>query len=97
MRDQFDDLRKQMRDSGARIRRLKLNLDWNDAEFSDMRPVAEEIWQLAYNLALTLSELQSRCAYCTWKIYRVVDLLVRNGLFALESNQAEPALAESGT
>jgi hypothetical protein len=97
MRDQFDDLRKQMRDSGARIRRLKLNLDWNDAEFSDMRPVAEEIWQLAYNLALTLSELQSRCAYCTWKIYRVVDLLVRNGLFALESNQAEPALVESGT
>jgi len=97
MRDQFDDLRKQMRDSGARIRRLKLNLDWNDAEFSDMRPVAEEIWQLAYNLALTLSELQSRCAYCTWKIYRVVDLLVRNGLFALESSQAEPALAESGT
>ncbi len=97
MRDQFDDLRKQIRDSGARIRRLKLNLDWNDAEFSDLRPVAEEIWQLAYNLALTLGELQSRCAYCTWKIYRVVDLLVRNGLFALESNQAEPALVGGGT
>jgi CRP-like cAMP-binding protein len=97
MRDQFDDLRKQIRDSGARIRRLKLNLDWNDGEFSDLRPVAEEIWQLAYNLTLTLSELQSRCTYCTWKIYRVVDLLVRNGLFALESNQAEPALVGGGT
>jgi CRP-like cAMP-binding protein len=95
MRDQFEDLRKQMSDSSARIRRLKLNLDWNDAEFSALRPVAEEIWQLAYNLELTLRELQSRCTYCTWKVYRVVDLLVRTGLFALESKQSEPALVGS--
>ncbi len=96
MRDQFDDLRKQMSDSSARIRRLKLNLDWNDAEYSALRPAAEEIWQLAYNSELTLTELQSQSAFCTWKIYRAVDLLVRTGLFALESNQTEPALVGGG-
>jgi len=97
MRDQFEDLRKQMSDSGARIRRLKLNLDWNDAEFSALRPVAEEIWQIAYNSGLTLSDLQKRSAYCTWKIYRAVDLMVRAGLFALETGQTEPALVGSAS
>ena len=95
MRDQYEDLRKQMSDSNARIKRLKLNLDWNDAEFPALRPVAEAIWQLAYNEELTLRELQARSAYCTWKIYRAVDLMVRNGLFALETGPREPALAGS--
>ena len=96
MRDQFEDLRKQMSDSGARIKRLKLNLDWDDAAFSALRPVAEEIWQLAYNSEFTLKELQARSSYCTWKIYRTVELLVRNGLFALQNNQSEPVLVGSG-
>ncbi len=92
MRDQFDDLRKRMRDKAARLKRLKLNLDWNGSELEELRPVAEEIWQLAYNNELTLTEIHDRSGFCDWKIYKTVDQMVRTGLFALGPNQDERAL-----
>lgn len=95
MRDQFEDLRKRMNDSSARLKRLKLNLDWNNPEFESLRVVAEEIWQLAYNNELTLAELHSRTAFCDLKIYQTVDQLVRTGLFSLGTTETEPALAKS--
>ena len=36
--------------------------------------MAEEIWQIAYNDALTLAELHGRSGYCDWKIYRTVEM-----------------------
>ena len=53
MRDQFEDLRKRMRDSTARLKRQKLNFNWDNPELDELRPVAEEIWQLAYNEPMT--------------------------------------------
>ncbi|HEX4666794.1 MAG TPA: cyclic nucleotide-binding domain-containing protein [Chthoniobacterales bacterium] len=95
MRDQFEDLRKRMNDSSARLKRQKLNLDWNDPELESLRVVAEEIWQLAYNNELTLAELHSRTSFCDLKIYQTVDELVRTGLFSLGTTEVKPALAKT--
>ena len=92
MRDQFEDLRKEMRDSTARLKRLQLNFKWDNPESDELRPVAEEIWQIAYNEPLTLPELHSRIRFCDWKIYQAAFQMVRNGLFILDSKKDEPLL-----
>lgn len=95
MRDQFDDLRKRMRNQSAKLKRQQLNLTWDNPQLQDLRPVAEEIWQLAYNDELTLDQLHSRSGFCDWKIYKTVDHMVRAGLFALETDgKEERELAE---
>ncbi len=94
MRDQFDDLRKRMSDGSARLKRKKLNLEWNDPAQEELRPVAEEIWQLAYNDELALGELNQRSSFCDWKIYQTVDQMVRADLFGLETAYEEPVLAK---
>jgi hypothetical protein len=95
MRDQFEDLRKRMGTAGARLKRQKLNLSWDKPEIQELRPVAEEIWQLAYNDELTLADVHHRSAYCDWKIYKTVDQLVRDGLFTLENGPKKEVLIES--
>jgi hypothetical protein len=55
--------------------------------------VAEEIWQIAYNDALTLADLHHRSGYCDWKIYRTVDEMVHTGLFSLGNDRDTPRLA----
>ena len=66
-------------------------MEWENPDLQDLRLVAEEIWQLAYNHELTLAELHGQSRFCDLKIYRVVDEMLRSGLFALkaESNQLE--------
>ena len=73
------------------MKRQKLNLEWINPDLQDLRTVAEEIWQLAYNDELSLADLHGRSAYCDLKIYRVVEEMLRTGMFALqtESNQME--------
>jgi hypothetical protein len=58
----------------------------------ELRPVAEEIWQLAYNERLTLAELHGRTRFCDWKVYQAAYQMVRNGLFTLDSKKDEPLL-----
>jgi CRP-like cAMP-binding protein len=93
MRDQFDDLRKRMRNADGRLKRRQLNLTWADPELDELRPVAEEIWQLAYNNELTLAQLHSQSGFCDWKIYKTVDHMVRAGLFSFERGGKESELA----
>ncbi len=69
MRDQFDDLRKRMRNTSAHLKRQKLNLSWDNPELEELREVAEEIWQIAYNDALTLA----RTPWPEW-LLRLEDL-----------------------
>jgi CRP-like cAMP-binding protein len=95
MRDQFEDLRKRMRDQTAKLKRQKLNLTWDNPDLQELRPVAEEIWQLAYNDALTLEQLHGRSEFCDWKIYKTVDHMVRTGLFALNGEGRESELIET--
>jgi hypothetical protein len=78
----------------ARLKRQKLNLSWDKPELPELRPVAEEIWQLAYNNELTLTEVHRQSAYCDWKIYKTVDQLVHDGLFTLESAPKTEARVE---
>jgi len=93
MRDQFEDLRKRMRNTSAHLKRQKLNLSWDNPELEELRVVAEEIWQIAYNDALTLADLHHRSGYCDWKIYRAVDEMVHTGLFSLGNDRDTPRLA----
>jgi CRP-like cAMP-binding protein len=95
MRDQLEDLRKRMRERGARVKRLKLNFDWDESQLQDLRPVAEEIWQLAYNNELSLDDLHSRTGFCDWKIYKTVDQMVRSGLFTLGNGSDVQVLVET--
>jgi CRP-like cAMP-binding protein len=97
MRDQFEDLRKRMSDSSVRLKRQKLNLLWDNPKIEELRPVAEEIWQLAYNTAVTLADLHGRSSFCDWKVYRTVDELVRTGHFALGANCEEQVLVGAGS
>ncbi|MGI8891537.1 MAG: cyclic nucleotide-binding domain-containing protein [Chthoniobacterales bacterium] len=94
MRDQFDHLRKRIRDGVERLKRKKLNLEWENPDLQDLRPVAEEIWQLAYKDELTLADLHARSEFCDWKIYRTVDELVRTGSFTLDAEQNQLELME---
>ncbi len=93
MRDEFDDLRKRLRDSSATLRRKQLNLLWDQAALADLRPVAEAIWQLAYSRPVALSDLSRACKFCDLKIYKAVDEMIRTGLFTLESPQPQQCLA----
>lgn len=94
MRDQFDHLRKRIHESPERLKRQKLNLEWQNPDLQELRSVAEEIWQLAYNDELTLGQLHRRSEFCDWKIYRTVDEMVRTGLFSLVAEQNQLELAE---
>lgn len=94
MRDHLDHLRKRIKDRSQRLKRQKLNLEWGNPDLEDLREVAEEIWQLAYNRELTLAELHSRSAFCDLKIYRVVDEMVQRGLFILQSGNDQLELVE---
>ncbi len=94
MRDHFDHLRKRIKDRSQRLKRQKLNLEWDDPDLQDVRAAAEEIWQLAYNNDLSLAELHGRSAFCDLKIYRVVDEMLRTGLFALQTECDQLELAE---
>ena len=93
MLDEFDDLRKRLRDRTARLQRQQLNFSWDNPELEDVRRVAEQIWQLAYNRPLSLEELYRECALCDLKIYQAVDEMRRTGLFAFGVRRNEPALS----
>lgn len=93
MRDQFEDLRKRMADHTAIVQRKQLNFAWENRELEELRPVAEEIWQLVYSRPLTLAELHTICGFCDLKIYQVVDELVRSGHCALRLMRGEPVPA----
>ncbi len=94
MRDHYDHLRKRIKDRSQRLKRQKLNLEWSNPDLQDLRVVAEEIWQLAYNRELTLDELHSRSAFCDLKVYRAVDEMVQSGLFALQASSDQLELME---
>jgi CRP-like cAMP-binding protein len=94
MRDQFDHLRKRIHDRSERVKRQKLNLEWSNPDLQELRGVAEEIWQLAYNNELSLAELHCRSGFCDWKIYRTVDEMVQTGHFSLSAGHDQLQLME---
>lgn len=95
MRDEFEELRKLMSDGTANLKRRQLNFAWPRTDLDELRPLAEEIWQIAYSQPISLADLCQRCDLCALKVYRAVDQMVRAGLFVLhDSGQAPTAPPE---
>jgi CRP-like cAMP-binding protein len=88
-RDEFDDLRKRLRNKSDTLRRKQLNFAWENNELADLRSVAEGIWEQAYSQRIALSQLYQTSAYSQLKIYKAVDEMIRAELFTLEAPQPE--------
>jgi CRP-like cAMP-binding protein len=86
MRDEFEELQKLMSNGTANLKRQQLNFVWPRTDLDELRPLAEEIWQIAYNQPISLADLCQRCNFCDLKIYRAVDQMVNAGLFVLHDN-----------
>lgn len=89
MRDEFEDLCKRMSDGTASLKRQKLNFVWPKTDLEELRPLAEEIWQIAYSQPISLTDLYGRCGYCALKTYRAVDEMVGAGIVGLQNNNGE--------
>jgi hypothetical protein len=96
MRDEFESLRKSMSDDSALLKRQQLNFVWMDSDLEELRSVAEEIWQIAYNQPMSLVDLCQRCNACALKVYLAVAGMLQAGLFALVPiEEAGPAKGAS--
>ena len=82
-RDEFKGLCEFLPPPTATLHRAKLNLDWEDGEYDDLRPVAEMIWQRCYSSELALEELSQELPVCEMKFYKTVIKLVDGGHFSL--------------
>jgi CRP-like cAMP-binding protein len=92
MRDEFEDLRRRIPDRTATMKRQQLNLAWDNPELEDLRPVAEEIWQLVYSQPMSLADLLQRSAFCDLKVYQTADEMVRSGLFSIHAPREDRIL-----
>ena len=81
-RDEFKDVSEEAPDPSSQLRRMKLNLEWPESA-EDLRGVAEDIWQVCYSSALSITEVFQHLDVCELKIYKAVLELVRTGHFSL--------------
>jgi hypothetical protein len=80
-----------MSDDSALLKRQQLNFVWLDGDLEELRAVAEEIWQIAYNQPMSLVDLCQRCNACALKVYLAVAGMLQAGLFALvPTEEADP-------
>ena len=84
-RDEFADVKNRVPDPNAVVQRRQLNISWPDTASGELRPLAEEVWQLVYSRPLAISELFRGSGVCELKLYRVVDELVKSQHFDLLS------------
>jgi hypothetical protein len=82
IRDEFEALRKSMRDDSVPLVRKELNFVWPESEPEALRLLAEEIWQIVYSKPMSLVDLCARCNACALKIYQAVAGMLRADLFA---------------
>ncbi|MEP6685372.1 MAG: cyclic nucleotide-binding domain-containing protein [Verrucomicrobiota bacterium] len=82
-RDEYQAMREQMGENTMLVRRQKLNFAWPASEPSDLEPIAEQIWQIAYSAPTALFSLYEKCPVCELKIYQIVSTLVRSEHFSL--------------
>jgi hypothetical protein len=83
IRDEFTEVERRMPNRQAIVHRRQLNISWPEKAPQELRPLAEEVWQIVYSKPLTLSELFRNCSACELKLYLVVDELVRSQHFDL--------------
>ena len=94
-RDEFKLLMEHLPDPRMSLQRMKLNLDWADPEFENLRPLAETIWQLCYSAVLNVQDVFHRMDCCELKFYKAVLQLLRTGHFGLVLPEDPPAASAS--
>ena len=82
-RDEFKGLCEFLPGPASALRRTRLNLEWTDSEYDDLRGVAEMIWQRCYSSEVTLEELSQDLPVCEMKFFKTVIQLVDSGHFSL--------------
>jgi CRP-like cAMP-binding protein len=92
-RDELDDMKNRMSDGAATLHRRKPNLSWPANGPADLRPVAEQIWEILADGPVTLSSLFQQCSFCELKIYEAVDDLVESQHLDLSSADAGQKVA----
>jgi CRP-like cAMP-binding protein len=82
-RDEFEVLAAKYPDKSMVLRRRKLNFSWPVTADPELQPIAEHIWQVAYTMPLSFTNLYHKCSVCELKIYQVIDVFVETELFRL--------------
>jgi CRP-like cAMP-binding protein len=82
-RDEFAIAKRRVPDPSATVTRRELNIAWPQTAPEELRPLAEEVWQIVYSNPMSLTELFRRCSVCELKLYRVIDELVQSKHFEL--------------
>jgi hypothetical protein len=77
-RDEFAELKQKFSESAATLQKCKASLSWPASAPPESKDVAEQIWRLAGDRPVTVSELFHKCAVCELKVYQVVDELIQS-------------------
>ena len=77
-RDEFAELRRRFAEGGQTLQCNKTSFAWPASATPALLTVAAQVWQLASARPVTVSELFFHCAVCEFKIYQVVDELLRS-------------------
>jgi hypothetical protein len=92
-RDEFKMLMDELPDPSSMMKRVKLNLDWNDPELESLRPVAEAVWQTCYSSVISLESLCQQLPFCELKFFKTIIELVRSEHFQLLDNAVTHGVA----
>lgn len=87
-RDEFAELKQRFSGDDATFEQAKASLSWPADAPPDSKAVAEQIWKLAADRPVTVSDLFRQCAVCELKVYQVVDELIRSRHFMLSGAAA---------
>ncbi len=79
--DEFAELRQKFAEGGKTLQRNKTDFAWPASATPELLTIAAQVWQLAATRPVTVDELFRRCAVCEFKIYQVVDELLRSRHF----------------
>jgi CRP/FNR family cyclic AMP-dependent transcriptional regulator len=80
-RDEFAHLRQKFAEGGKTLQRNKANFAWPASATPGLLTTAAQVWQLAATRPVTVDDLFHHCAVCEFKIYQVVDELLRSQHF----------------
>jgi CRP-like cAMP-binding protein len=89
-RDELNDLRKDIPDPEAILKRKTRDLQVDEISPPNLRPVAEEIWRRLFARPMSVADLYQHLSVSELKIYQAVRELVRSGQLTL----SEPTMTE---
>jgi hypothetical protein len=92
-RDELNELRPRLFHGAATLHRMKPHLIWPASAPSDLRQIAQQIWESVSREGVMLSSLFQLCSCSELKIYRVVDELVTSQQLDLSPVEAGQKVA----